>query len=741
MVKISLIILLLTCSCTLFKDPPPPLSTQQRVKQFQAVAIPTEKPVEIRFNKHLFPFITSQTDADLFTAWGAVHGFLRLGQMELLRIVAEGRISELAGPFTSDIDILIRTIDYQKAGKAFCSSLNNTHKQYLQAYVKGLNAVANHSELGYPHEYVIFNLKKRLWSVNDICTIARLASTDVSWMIHMGIMYSEATKKEKNEFFKWIRKYASSSLPSFGSSEKEILLDNIFKGLNKSGSNSLAISPQRSQTGSALISNDPHLSFTFPNFWVGVGIKSPSYHAVGFSIPGLPMIAVGRNPNVAWGGTNMRAPSSHFIEVSKKDIIEERKIKVAVRGWVDEEHTVRLTKYGPIVSDAPLFNTKKIIALRWLGHEPSNEFAAFLSATKAKTSQEFRNGFASYGVSSQNILYATSSGDIGQLMAYKYPFNGIKLSKDNIFWKPNETWKGTIPPHKMPFSENPAKGFIASANNMPTTTNPPTSLFFSPSYRFKRLEQLATSTPKVDIATLQKWHLDVYSELAIKLVNELRRRKDLVKGEYEKIQNILFNWDGHYRTESQGPVVLETLVYELATEFIDKEDISDEVSKSMMRSPYLLEWLAEKIPSAEKKFFAEIFEDALDEAQDKLDDFKNWGERHKLKLGYILARLPATTGKYILYEGPIAGSRSTLMKASHGTKEDEINTFYGAQARHISDLGNPDQNYFLLLGGQDGWLLSENNADMMDKWMKGELMHVPMTRKAVEKSFTLISHK
>ena len=59
-----------------------------------------------------------------------------------------------------------------------------------------------------------------------------------------------------------------------------------------------------------LIASDPHLSIVLPNACLLAAFRSPSYHAAGLLIPGLPFIALGRNPWIAWGGTNLHAASS-----------------------------------------------------------------------------------------------------------------------------------------------------------------------------------------------------------------------------------------------------------------------------------------------------------------------------------------------------------------------------------------------------------------------------------------------
>jgi penicillin amidase len=92
-------------------------------------------------------------------------------------------------------------------------------------------------------------------------------------------------------------------------------------------------------------------------------------------MPGLPVIALGRNQNIAWGGTNMRALSSHLYQLTEDDLkealVEEQTIKV--RWWFDTKVKIRWSEWGPIISDSPLLKSRHPVALKWVGHEVSDD--------------------------------------------------------------------------------------------------------------------------------------------------------------------------------------------------------------------------------------------------------------------------------------------------------------------------------------------------------------------------------
>ena len=75
------------------------------------------------------------------------------------------------------------------------------------------------------------------------------------------------------------------------------------------------------------------------------------------------------------------------------------------------------------------------------------------------------------------------------------------------------------------------------------------------------------------------------------------------------------------------------------------------------------------------------------------------------------------------------------MKTAHSSTDQRHFTRYGSQARHLSDLADMDENYFVLLGGQDGWLGSANFIDQMTLWQDGGYIRVPLRPETVHAAF------
>ncbi|MEM8786541.1 MAG: penicillin acylase family protein, partial [Pseudomonadota bacterium] len=114
---------------------------------------------------------------------------------------------------------------------------------------------------------------------------------------------------------------------------------------------------------------------------------------------------------------------------------------------------------------------------------------------------------------------------------------------------------------------------------------------------------------------------------------------------------------------------------------------------------------------------------------------KVWGDVHRLQVQHVLANIPVLGRRYRFADYPVGGSRETIYKSGHATTTDEHRAFYGSQSRHLSDMASVDENYFLLLGGQDGWINSSTFADQVDLWFERKLIRVPLTEGEVAQAF------
>src|SRR5437868_5077950 len=171
----------------LLTRPGRPLSLDQRLAAMPCRDLPLNRPASIRWNAHHVPYIETESDEDLAFCFGLVHAHLRLGQIELLRRAALGRLAELAGTALIPIDHLLRALDFRRAGRTMLSVAPLSTLVWLEAYVRGLNHyVGNLREL--PHELALFGAAAERWSVEDVAAVARLSAADSCWPVWLQLL-------------------------------------------------------------------------------------------------------------------------------------------------------------------------------------------------------------------------------------------------------------------------------------------------------------------------------------------------------------------------------------------------------------------------------------------------------------------------------------------------------------------------------------------------------------------------
>ena len=140
--------------------------------------------VEIVRDNANVPHIFGQTDTDVFHGLGFAHAQDRLWQMMMLRRTAQGRLSELFGTATVDVDSFIRRLDIYRLAQQSVDDQDPTTRAALEAYAAGVNArldQINAEALGRgAPEMFIFKTALAPWRPADTLAIAKLMGLQLS---------------------------------------------------------------------------------------------------------------------------------------------------------------------------------------------------------------------------------------------------------------------------------------------------------------------------------------------------------------------------------------------------------------------------------------------------------------------------------------------------------------------------------------------------------------------------------
>ncbi len=700
-------------------------------------------PVTIRWNDHLVPWIEAASDADLAFALGLVHGHLRGTQVALLRMVARGRLAEIAGPFARDIDHALRILDFGRAAPEIERGWPPGTRAFVGSFLAGLN----HALLRGPRppEFGLLGLRREPLTTADLLAIGRLAGTDINWLAYFSLLAERGTPGFARRWQRTLEAGSGTAMPANG---EQAALGALLQGLSRSGSNAVAIAPSRSASGAALLASDPHLGLSLPNLWMLVGMRSPSFHLVGMMVPGLPIVGLGRNPDVAWGGTNLRAASSDLFDVSRlpPEAFSETEVTIRQRLWFRARRRVRLTPHGPVVTDSPALPGRpgEAIALRWAGHEPADEVTALLRAARARSGAEFRESFAGFAVSPQNMLYADRHGTIGRVTAAVLPSRAGFPQADPVLdaQDPAATapWRRLWDARDLPWLENPPEGVLASANENPALwaeDPPPLGWFFSDGGRVARLRALALARPKLTPADLAAMQRDTVAPKAAALAAGLLRRLEALPGGAPEpgLLAPLRGWDGDYAEASRAALVFELLLARLVPALQPEGGGRGPETGWNFLTTFLLRDL-DALPPEQREA---VLRRAVAEAAPVAAQHRDWGEVHRLRAAHWLVNLPVLGRAFVLGTWPVGGSRETPMKSGHGLVTGPHEVTFGSMARQISDMADPDANWFVLFGGQDGWLGSAAFADQVPLWREGRSIRMPLRPATVAAEFPRVT--
>lgn len=720
--------------CSLILTNPQKITQEQRWEQFRPELLQSKDTVEIYFNENMVPYINAKNDEDLALAFGYVQAYMRHGQMEIFKMASQGRLSEMGGPFAADIDHTLRILDVSKKVPDIIKALPAETLSWSKNYLKGINTFIKHNNI-LPVELKALNIRPKEWTLEELVTFWRLAAFDINFGTYIRNLKFQDKKRWKTYWNDFIS--LNDGKVEGGLGESVITKNssiNFFtqSALNftKSGSNSFAISGEKTKSGYPIMANDPHVGTILPPLWFLVGLKSPSRNMIGFTIPGFPVVALGRNPHISWGGTNMRGLSSYLYELGPKEIknLKTRKEKIKVRGWFNRTVEIRDSEFGPIISDSPLIDTDKVIALKWVGHEVTDEVTAFLKAGQSKNFKEFKESFKTYGVSAQNMLMAGRNGDIGHVLAVKKQIR--KNNNRDLINSPENTIEKLKGPTELSSLSNPKNGFIVSANNNPKEIEE-VGWFFSSPQRYSRLKELLGKEDKLDISIISKLQLDTHSRVSKELFLSMKR----FVGNQNKITEIS-KWDFNFDSSSKAAVLYKIWAVKVAERVFTLRYKDEDLVNSAIGDSFWEEALKILIDKNNLPRISELINESLDEALEKRTEFRNWGEFRVTPVQHVLGNIPILGSRYRHESIPASGTGNTVYKRATKNTAEKAKVFYGQNARHISDLSDLNENYFILFGGNDGWINSPNYRDQIKLWKEKKLIKFPLDIEEISKTFS-----
>ena len=752
-------------------------------------------PVEIVRDTANVPHIFGKNDHDTLFALGYAHAQDRLWQMTMLRRTAQGRLSELFGEATLPIDMTVRRLAIYSAARQSLSALRPDTLAKLDAYAVGVNArlrEINESALGRgAPEFFIFSKAISPWTAADSLAIVKLMGIQLSSHLHQEVLRARASLVLEGDRIKdllpdmpgnsqadlidFTRLFPDLS-PIKASSAREHSALSPFKPIALAGaSNAWAALPGRSATRGTLLANDPHLELTAPSIWYLARLELSTGGVIGGTIPGLPLVLVGRSAKLGWGLTSSNLDDTDvFIEKLNPLDPSEYKTPQGYKPFVKKQSIVRIkdkppvtlemfwTENGPVLpgSHANLETVTPaghVTSVAWtLLSSQDTSIEAGFDLMAAQSVQEGLVASRAFVAPSQILTLADSKQiamrTIGALPK-RDPRHQSKGRLPSAGWLAQNRWQGVFDPSVNPVFLNPASGVLGHTNNKYTDRSFPEHISFDwgDSQRVQRMTRLLQTREAHTRDSFIEAQLDSVSPTARTLLaligGELWYQSQSVPtdspaGRRQTALDLLANWNGEMNEHLPEP-----LIYAAWLRALHKRLIVDELGP-----------LHEAFTHAEPLFIERVFRDVAgagiwcDVAQSRRQE--SCAEMSRLALDDALAELVATYGSEITalrwgeahqatHDHPVLGDvpilkwfvniRQSTSGGDHtlqrgktsGTGPNPYLNVHAGGYRGVYDFADPDSSVFIISTGQSGHPLSRHYDNLGKLWRRGE--YVPMT--------------
>lgn len=484
--------------------------------------------VSVRRNNLGMPLIESNTFHDALFTLGYVHASDRISQMVQMRLLAQGRLSEIAGHGALGLDRMMRAANLkQTAGDLYAASSPRL-KRFFEVYARGVNAYLFRYRDKLPSDLADAGYKPEYWKPEDSALIFSLLNFSLSVNLQEEISSLVLAQKVGAEKLAWL-------LPTYPDEELPFAEADKLKGLNLnsqlpgladldkvaqqltdlnllgvSASNNWVITPQRARAGKSLLATDSQLPATLPSMWNFVQIRAPKYQAAGATVAGLPLVLSGFNGKLAWGmGPAMGDNQDVFLEKLKR---ENNRLMVMVDGkWVaagahEETYFVKgqspvrepayETHHGPLLNTSPAQLVSGLgLALQTPNAKDDKSLDALFDLTRAQNVQRAFDTTREIRAINLNMVFADAS-NTGWQVTGRYPNrrDGLGLIP-SPGWDGRFDWDGYADAMLHPYDQDPQQGWIGTANQRTVPKGYGMQLSNSWDYpeRAERIAELANS--------------------------------------------------------------------------------------------------------------------------------------------------------------------------------------------------------------------------------------------------------
>lgn len=749
------------------------------------------KTTEVYFDEYGIPHIYADNQKDAQVVLGYVHAQDRLWQMELMRRIASGRLSELFGNKVSKTDKFFAALGINENSEKAVAQLDKNSQSYIlaNAYLDGINQYLENGKT--PVEFTLLGLEKKPFTLKDVYNIFGFMSFSFAMAQKTDPLLTDIRDNLGTAYLKDFGLDGSLGTTQLKSFKGEVsnyseVSKQVASLLDASpipafiGSNSWVIGGQKTKNGKVIFANDPHIGFAQPCTWYEAHISCPDYEIYGYYLAGTPFPLLGHNHQYAYGLTmfenddvdffaeeiNPKNQNQYWYKKELKNFIQKKKI-IKVKDSSDIVLNIKESIHGPIINDVMTGSfSKKPLSLSWIYTKEKNQILdAVYHLSHSNDVTDFRKNCQLIHAPGLNVMYGDAKGNIswtatGKL--YKMPKN---VNPNFILNGSNgeDDKKEFLDFSKNPSALNPSWNYVYSSNNQPEAVDgylyPG---YYLPKDRAMRIESFLAPKNNWTSQDVQKMILDNTSSrssfIVNKILSEISTNNQSV--EFKKAYEILGKWNGSNNLNDIAPTIYNKLIYRyLANTFQD--ELGSEKFSAMLSTHFVKQMIENQVANensvwwdnistknkkeTRKEILTKSFNETVAELEKQLGNDVSkwtWNKVHTLEHMHPIGKVKALAPFFNVGKFEVAGSNEVINNLMFGfSSNGKYEVKAGPSTRRIIDFSDVENSVSILPTGNSGNPMSKHYNDQAEMYNKGQFRKMLINRKTIEKVSTKLIFK
>lgn len=732
-----------------------------------------KEEVNIYFDDTGVPHIYAQNQHDAYIALGYVHAQDRLWQMELIRRISAGRLSEIFGEDMIKTDKFFRGLGIENAAIKTIKNLDTTTQSYIltQAYLNGINQFIENGAT--PIEFIIAGFDKEKFTIKDVYNVfgymsfgfAHAHRTDpllTNLKDKLGIDYLKDLAIDIDPKSTLIQNYNPKSKNDIASSLTASVNDLIDNAPVPPfiGSNSWVIGAKKTKNQKVILANDPHINFSQPAVWYQSHIVTPNFEIYGFNLALTPFPLLGHNRNYAYGLTMFENDDIDFYMTNDNESFTVRKETIQVKDSEPINFEVRVGKHGSIMNDfIDIIDSDNPIAMDWIYTKLENKILeASYTLSHANSLTEFKEGAALIHAPGLNIMYGDAKDNIAWFASAKlytrdnnvnpkFILDGLNGEDDQIKY---------LDFSQNPQAINPPWNYVYSANNQPDSiAGILYPGYYLPEDRAKRIVDILkpkNNFTKEDVELMINDNKSSVVPDLIPIIIENLTKVNLTSNGKEAIE-ILRNWNGDFKSDAIAPTIYTKFLYRFIENTFEDE-MGEEGFQQFLKTHVYKRQIAKQIKLRKSIWWDDINTKQVKENRDEIftkslhetiialeeqfgNDMQNWTWDKAITVTHKHAFDKVAILKSYFNVGPFItnGSNEVLNNQIFSINNSGIyEVKAGPSTRRIIDFSDIENSVAIIPTGQSGNVFSKHYKNQAQQYLDGEFVKMMLNKVEIQES-------